>query len=326
MDSFIFALSAVAPIIIMVAIGYALKKAGLFTAEIAKSINKIVFRLALPILLFMNVYNIENLSTLDFGYVIYVLVVLFVVFLISIPLVIIVTKHQNRRGALLQATFRSNFALIGIPVSNALFGAEGVAVATLLSAAVIPLYNILGVISLSLFNQDGGKPSVKKILFGILKNPLIQSIGIGIAVLGLRSVFNNFDIDFKLSDITPVFRVLEYLSDLATPLALLVLGAQFEFSAIKALRREIIFGTVMRTILVPFIAISIAFIIGNFTGAHFAAFVAVFATPVAVSSVPMAEAMGSDSALAGQLVVWTTLISTLSVFAASFALKSLAIF
>lgn len=326
MNSFVFALNAVTPIILTVAIGYILKKVGLISGDLAKSLNRLVFRLALPSMLFLNVYNIEDIGDIDFSYLIYVLAVLFAVFLISVPLVIIVTKVHKRRGSLLQATFRSNFALIGIPISRALFGAEGVAVATLLSAIVIPLYNVLAVVGLSIFNDDGTKPSLKKIVLGILKNPLIQSIAAGIALLGLRAVFINSGIDFRLSDITPIFKVLGYLSDLATPLALLVLGAQFEFSAIKELRREIIFGTVMRTVAVPLIGIGLAYLLGIFTGAHFAVFVAVFATPVAVSSVPMAEAMGSDSALAGQLVIWTTLLSTVSVFVASYLLKAAGIF
>ena len=281
----------------------------------------------MPAMLFLNVYNINGTAPTDLGYVLYVFLVIVSVFAVSIPLVMLITKKQKRRGALLQATFRSNFALIGIPVSTALFGAEGAVVATLLSAAIIPIYNILGVISLSLFDGSGKKVNFKSILLGIVKNPLIQSIFAGIVILVIRAVFLNYEIAFRLSDITPLFKMLEYLSSVATPLALITLGAQFEFSAIRELRREILFGTFMRIAAVPLLGIGIAYFLrGSFSGAHFAAFVAVFATPVAVSSVPMAEAMGSDGALAGQLVVWTTLLSSLSVFLASYILKLVGIF
>lgn len=327
MNEFLFALNAVTPIILTVAVGYLLKKAGLLKSELASCLNRLVFKLFLPVMLFLNVYNIESLSSVDFGYIIYVFLIIFAVFLISIPLVMLITKKHERRGALLQATFRSNFALIGIPVSTALFGVEGATIATLLSAAIIPVYNILGVISLSLFGADGKKPNVKSILLGIIKNPLIQSIAFGFVLLIIRAVFIKQNISFRLSDIAVLFKVLEYLSSVATPLALLVLGAQFEFSAIKELRREIVFGTFMRIAAVPLLGIGLAYILkDSFSGAHFAAFVAVFATPVAVSSVPMAEAMGSDGALAGQLVVWTTLLSSFSVFLASYLLKFAGIF
>ena len=109
-------------------------------------------------------------------------------------------------------------------------------------------------------------------------------------------------------------------------MSLLVLGAQFEFSAIKTLKKEIVFGTAFRVAVVPLMAIGTALLLGCFDGAHFAAFIAVFATPVAVSSVPMSQEMGGDVSLAGQLVVWTTIFSSLSVFVYSFVLSLLNVF
>ena len=328
MESLIFALNAVAPIIGMVAIGYFLKKAGFMNATFAKAANKMVFRVFLPAMLFLNVYKIESIGGIRLGYIGYVVVLLLVVFLAAIPAVMAVTKKKERRGALLQAGFRSNYALIGIPLAQALFGEEGVMVASLLSAVSIPLLNILAVISLSMFRDGDEKVSVRKILRDIVKNPLIQSVLLGVVMLGVRAIFVRYGIEFRLSDITPVMKVLTYLSNLSTPLALLVLGAQFEFSHIKDLRKEIAFGTLMRTLIVPTLGIGAAYILfgDRFGAAHFAAFVAVFATPVSVSSVPMAQEMGADTTLAGQLVIWTTLFSALSVFAVSFILKYVGVF
>lgn len=327
MEAFVFAISAVTPIILLVGLGYFLKRIKIIKAELAPSLHKIVFRVLLPAMLFLNVYKSESIGDIDFGYIIYAFIFIVAVFLISIPAVVFITKKQERRGALLQATFRSNFALIGLPVSVALFGEEGAAVASLLSIAIIPLYNILAVISLSIFNADGKKPSVKSVVLQIVQNPLILGIAAGMVALITRALFVKHGISFRLTDIAPVFKVLEYLSAAATPLALLTLGAQFEFSAIRSLRREIIFGTVLRVLIVPLLGIGIAYILkDNFTGAHFATFVALFATPIATSSVPMAEVMGSDSALAGQLVIWTTLLSSFTIFAASYLLKLAGIF
>ncbi len=270
-------------------------------------------------MLFLNVYNINSFSDIEWGYILYVFAVILGVFLLSIPTVLAITKDNGRRGALLQAGFRSNFALIGIPVGEALFGAEGAMVATLLSAAIIPVYNVLGVISLSLFSRRGKKVSIKNILLVIIKNPLIQSIAAGFVFILIRSYINT---EFKLSDIAPIWKVLGYLSQVATPLALISLGAQFEFSAVHELRSEIIYGTLARIAIVPIIGIGLAYLLKDyFSGAHFAAFVAVFATPVAVSTVPMAESMGSDARLAGQLVVWSTLLSSFSIFIAAYLLR-----
>ena len=328
MDSLIFALEAVLPIIITVAIGYLIKRLGFLSTDMAKVINKLVFRIFLPVMLFLNVYKIESLSDIDTGYIFYAVIATAAIFALSIPAVIFVTKKGDRRGALLQACFRSNYALIGIPLAESLFGQAGVSVATVLSAASIPLFNALAVISLSVFGKVEQKPSVKKILLGIVKNPLIQSIALGLVVLGIRALFVNFGIGFRLSEVKPIYTVLDYLSRLATPLALLVLGVQFEFSAVKELKREIFFGTLMRAFIVPVLGLGIAFVCfrQSFGGAQFAALVALFATPVAVSSVPMAQEMGADYRLAGQLVVWSTLLSAVTVFIASFLLKAAGVF
>jgi predicted permease len=250
---------------------------------------------------------------------------------VTLPLTMAVTREKSRRGVLLQSVFRSNYALIGIPLSQSLYGDAGVTVATLLSAIVVPAFNILAVISLTLFRPTGGKPSVKKILLGIAKNPLIQGVFLGLAALGVRALLVQCDVSFRLDQIEPLFKVFNYLSGMATPMALLVLGAQFEFSAVSSLRREILFGTLVRTMAVPLFGLGCAYALMkagvlDVTGAHFASFVAVFATPVAVSSVPMAQEMDSDATLAGQLVVWTTLVSALTVFLAAFILRYVGVF
>ena len=92
MDSLIFALNAVAPIVAMVAIGYILKRIGFMSAEFAKMANKLVFRLFLPCMLFLNVYNIGNLGEMDFGYVGYVVAAVLVIFAVTLPLTRLAAK------------------------------------------------------------------------------------------------------------------------------------------------------------------------------------------------------------------------------------------
>ena len=321
MESLIFAANAVLPIVLTVALGYILKRIGFMNESFARMANKLCFRVFLPTMLFLNVYKIESIGSIETGYILYTVMAVLVLFLAAFPIVHIATKNRNRRGVLCQAAFRSNYALIGIPLAESLFGEEGVAAASVLSAVVIVLFNVLAVICLSVYRK--GKPSFKKIILDILKNPLIISIGLGIVVLLIRPYTA-----FRISDITPVYKVLGNLSGLATPMALLVLGAQFEFSTVAELRREIIWGVGMRCLMVPVLGLGTAYLIfkGEFTGAEFAALTAVFTTPLAVSSVAMAQEMDGDVKLAGQLVIWTTLISAFTTFIASFLLKSAGIF
>ena len=136
MESLIFALEAVMPIILMVAIGYIIKKIGFLTVDMGKVINKLVFRIFLPVMLFLNVYKIESLSLIEFDYILYALIATTAIFLLAIPCVVLITDKGDRRGALWQACFRSNYALIGIPLAASLFGQEGVSVAALLLLSV----------------------------------------------------------------------------------------------------------------------------------------------------------------------------------------------
>lgn len=326
-NSFIFAVNAVSPILLTVVIGYILKKATLLTADLAKAINKLVFRVFLPVMLFNNIYKISDLGSFRPGYIVYCVSAVAVIFALCLVFVIFFTKDPKKRASLLQGSFRANYALIGIPLAEALFGAEGVAVASILSAFTIPTFNIFAVISLSIFREGNEKPSVKKILLGIVKNPLIQGVAAGAVALLIRSLFVEFGVEFRLTDIEPAYKVITWLTNLASPLSLLVLGAQFEFSAVAALKREIISGVVIRNLIVPTLGLGIAYIFcKDFGGAEFASLVAVFATPIAVSSVPMAQEMDADATLSGQLVVWSTVFSAFSVFFSSMILHSLGVF
>ena len=326
MDSLIFALNAVLPIVLIVAIGYLLKRISFFGEGFARTLNKLVFRLLLPSMLFLNVYKIESFEGIGLGYIGFVAAATLILFGISLPVVMLVSKKREQRGVLWQGVFRSNYALVGIPLVTSLYGEMGNIVASVLSAVYVPLLNMLAVICLTVFGNGEGRVSVKKILVGIIKNPLIQAIALGGVVLGLRALFVRAGINFRLADVKPIYSVLEQLGRTATPMALLALGAQFEFSAVSSLKKQIIFGTVVRTALVPAIALSIAYAMGCFSGAHFAAFVAVFGTPISISSVPMVQEMGSDTRLAGQLVVWTTVVSGFTIFLISFILKAVGVF
>ena len=320
-----FAINVTSPIVLMVAIGYILKRIKLIDTGVAKVLNRLVFKVFLPAMLFLNMYKIESLADVDFGFVWYTVIATVGLFGAAIFAVILFTKENPKRGSLLQSVFRANYALVGIPLATSLFGVEGAIAATVLSAFIVPTFNSLAVVGLCLFSSDK-KVNVKNILIGILKNPLIQSIALGFVALGIRALFMKWGITFRLSDVEPIYKTLSSLSSVATPLALIVLGAQFELSAIPELKKYIAFGVLARNLIVPVLGLGIAYLLGCFSGAHFATFVAVFCTPVAVSSVPMAQEMDADVALSGQLVIWSTLLSAFSIFLASYVLKVLGVF
>lgn len=332
-DAFVFAANAVLPIVLLIALGYILKRIGFIKKEFFDVGNKLTFRVLLPAMLFYNVYNIKSLREVNVYFVLYGLLGVIAIFFIGIGVVCAFTKDSGKRGALIQAVFRSNYAIIGLPLAESLFGSAGAAAAGVMSAFCVPLFNILGVVTLSIFNNDNqkGKINVKKILLGIIKNPLILGTLAGLAVLGIRELFVMWGWSFRFSDVTFLYKTLESVKSICTPFALIVLGGRFEFSAVKRLRKEIVFGTVVRTVAVPVLGLGGALllkmtVLPELSGEHFATYVGVFATPVAVASAIMAKEMHADDELAGQLVVWTSLVSTVTIFAYVTILRSIGIF
>ena len=326
MEDLLFVINAILPIILMIVVGYFLKKINLLESEMAKKLNTLVFRIFLPVMLFLNVYKIQSFSEIDFVFVWYAIGMTLLFFLIGVPLMGIIFKDNRQRSVMLQGIFRANYALVGIPLAESLFGLEGSIMASLLSAFIVPIFNILAVICLTIYSAGDKKPSLLGVIKGVAKNPLIQGIFCGFIALGIRAILVECNVDFRLSEITPVYKTLQNLSNVATPLSLLVLGARFELSAIPNLKKHIIIAVINRIVLVPFIGISIAIALSRFTGAQFASFIACFCTPVAVSSVPMSQEMGADADLMGQIVVWTTIFSAFSIFIASYVLRVIGIF
>ena len=317
------ALGAVLPIVLLILLGYVLRCVGFFSDEFLAVGSRLVFRVCLPVMLFLSVYGIESIAAMPWGTVLYTVAAVLVIFALGLVTALAVTKEPGRRGVLLQCTFRSNFAIIGLPLATTLGGAQGAAAAAVLSAVTVPLFNVLAVVSLSAFRTEAGqKVSAKKIAGDVARNPLILGVAAGLAALLVRrwQVEHLGAVAFSLErDVPVLFRTLGDLSSVTSPFALLVLGGQFRFSAVGGLWKEIVTGTLWRTVLAPLIGLGGAAALSRCgllaCGAgEYAALIAIFGSPVAVSSAVMAREMHGDEQLATQLLVWTSLASALTVF------------
>lgn len=347
MSDFLFACNVLMPIVLVILVGYILKRVKLFDNGFFKTANKLCFRVCLPILLFKNVYDIKSLSNINWKFILYIVLAILALFIIGFIIVKLFVPNDKQKGVLLQAFFRSNYALVGIPlasnIASQIAGADSAIIngnAAIASAFSIPLFNILAVISLSIFDKqteiiidsNGEEVEVKKridvksILLKIVKNPLIQGVVSGIVVVAIRMLLVKFDINWSVKVKIPfIYSTIDNLSKIATPLALIALGGQFEFSAVSKLKYQLTLGLVFRIVVVPVLGLFIAYALG-FRVNEFPALIGIFATPVAVSSVPMAAEMGQDDELAGQLVVWTTLLSTFSLLIVLLVCRSIGMF
>ncbi len=335
-EIFLFALNAIAPILLLIFLGYFLRSINLYDNNFLKTANSLVFRILLPTLLFYNIYGIESLAALDFSSVGFAVIIVMIFFFLGLATVVFFVKNPGQKGVILQCTFRSNFAIIGMPIAEALGGKSALVTVAILSAISIPLFNILAVISLSLFiKEEGSTINWLNIIKKIIKNPLIIGCGAGILALVIRSLIpvntEGTHIFTIAKDLPFLYEAIGNLAKIASPLALIVLGGQFSFKSVNKLLPMVILGTLWRIVIAPFIGITSALIIASYTdllslnGGDISAFIALFGSPAAVSSAIMAGEMGNDEVLAGQLVVWTSIGSIFTIFLQVVLLRTIGI-
>lgn len=332
METLLFAINAIMPIILLILLGYLLKRISFLDEQWFKKGNKLIFRVCLPAMLFINVYNIESFSKINWTAVWYSEIVITILFLLGIVFVKYAIPDDRQKGPILQCIFRSNYAIIGIPLAESLGGAEAVSIAAVLSAFLIPTINIYATIALTVF-QNRGKTDVKSTIKSVAKNPLIMGVLTGFVVLVIRSLLpvgaDNLPVFTIKYDLPLLYKAIENLAKIASPLALIILGGLFEFSAIKGMKRQIVIGTAARVLVVPLLALGTSILLTKYTdffcvdSVAYPALLALFGSPVAVSSAIMAQEMDNDGVLAGQLVVWTSFISIATLFFFIYALRTI---
>ncbi len=317
-----FTFNAILPVILTILVGYILKTTKLLQEQFFQQLNKLCFRCCLPVLLFYNVYNVNNLNQIISYYkvCIFVVITIIIFYITAFFFFMITIKDAKQKGVMIQCAFRSNYAIIGISLAISMTGENSiqVVIASILSSISIPLFNVLAIISLSVFvNENTQKISVISILKKIITNPLILGVVSGFISLIIRQYIPRTpegNLIFSIKNNLPfLYRTIQMLATCASTIALIALGGNFTFKAISKLKNKIIVGVLTRTIICPLICLTIAYLLG-FKGPEFPALIALFGSPVAVSSVPMTKEMGNDDELAGQLVVWTSIASAFTLF------------
>lgn len=320
-ENLAISVNAVLPLIICMAAGYLFRRTKLVDEGFCRKCNTFCFKTFLPLMIFMNVYNSDLESAVQPGAFLFAAAAVLVIFAAAFLIIPRIVKKgsvdsagspvsaASRQAVLIQCIFRSNFVIFGYQVVANVYGAGEAAVASVMAAIVVPLYNVLAVITLEYFTNS--KNGLRPVILGIIKNPLI--IGAVAALL------------FKLSGLTlpaPLYTGLSDMAGMATPLALVVLGGTFHFDALRRNAGALAIGTLGKIVVAPLVMVPIAAAFG-FRDANLLSLVIVFASPAAVNSYTMAAAYGHDPELAGQLVVVTSVLSMVSVFGWIFLLRTL---
>lgn len=311
MQELLFAANTVLPLLLLMSAGFISRKAGLLNDGLVKGINQLIFKLFLPVNLFMSVLKTPydtQISGKEFLFVFFGLIVLFSALMLIVPRL---EKDKAKVGVLIQGMGRANYAFFGIPLVAMLFPGQDTSLAALMVTVTVPVYNVMSVIALSAFG--GGKVDGKKIVLNILKNPLIISSLLGYALWMLKVELPGF-LNTTLSDMAKV----------ATPLALFTLGGAITIKSAVSHRRQLLMGVVGKLVVSPLLFLGAAVALG-IRDVALACVLISFGAPTAVSSYPMAQQMGGDGELAAEIVAMTSVCSIISTFMFVFVLKTLAL-
>jgi predicted permease len=321
-SDFLYAFSAVMPIFIVALVGYILKNKNFLTDEFVKVADKLVFNVMLPCLLFTNVafIDITAISKEDLLVVAFCIVVAPVLTTLLCVVVPRFVKDKAKSGAFIQGVFRSNVAFLGIPFAQRLFGDEGGQLLAIVLAGIVPVFNVLAVVVLCVFNPEKENDDVslgdrvKSVIVGIYKNPLIRAIVVALP-------FGLFGVGEKI----PEFAVgaIEYFAKASTTLALITIGASFKISELKGRINLALCATIIKTAVLPAVFMTFTYFVLGFRGVQLGTIMIVFGTPTAISSYIMAKNMNSDASLANQIVLLSTLVSMFTIFLFSFVLRRL---
>ena len=313
MENFLLALNVVLPIFFIMTLGFFLKKIQMVDENSLNIMNRLVFRVFMSTLLFLNVYNIgdfsklsiDNLKLLAYAFII-IFIIVFLAYLIYMPKV----KEKKKLSVLIQGVYRGNFVLFGLAIVDSIYGKEGLATVSLLTIVVIPTFNVLAVIILEYYS--GREISKLKLLKQVFKNPLIIATLLGISFIVL-----------KVNIPKPVYKTLSDISKIATPLAFLVLGAELQIGNMLKNIKYLISVNILRLIVNPLITVGVGKLIG-FQGIELVALLSMSACPTAVASYTMAKEMNADGDLAGEIVATTSILSIFTIFCWVLILKNLA--
>ncbi len=313
MENFIFSINVTVPIFLVMVIGYLLKQGGILNENFVSVANRFNFKVTLPVMLFRDIAGVDIRAVFDARYVLFCAAASTACFWLIWGGAKLFVREKSIRGAFVQASFRSSAAVMGLAFIENIYGTS--AMGPLMIIGAVPLYNIFSVLVLtfesSAADQLDKKSKLKEAVVNIVKNPIIIAIVLGIAAALMRA---------KLPLI--LNKTLNSVAQMATPLALITIGAGFEGRRALAKMKPTLAASLIKLVIQPLIFLPIAAWLG-FTGEKIIAILIMLGAPATPSCYIMAQNMGNDGVLTASVVVTTTLLAAVTLTGWIFVLKSL---
>lgn len=287
-----------------------LRKVGILDEDFANRMNKFVFKIPLPFLLF------SDLASVDFSRVwnIKFIVFCFVVTLISITISTLISclwRDKSIRGEFIQASYRSSAALLGIAFIQNIYGNAGMAPVMIIGS--VPLYNVMAVIVLSFLPGQNGidRAVLKKTFKGIVTNPIILGIVAGLLWSAIGLPFAGIPAKAVTS-----------IGNMATPMGLMAMGATFDLKKASAKAKPAFAATFIKLVgfVAVFLPIAVAF---GFRDSELIAILVMLGSATTVSCFVMARNMGHEGVISSTTIMLTTLLSAFTLTLWLYIIKSL---
>lgn len=309
MESLFVALNAVVPFLIYIAFGYLVRSTGLVTVDFLKKLNQMVFKAFFPVMMFWNLYSMDPNQTAKGSFEAVLVAMVLITAALAMLIVPRVVKENPRRGVIVQALYRSNTVLFMLPLTVSIYGEEYKPLVAVTIAFIIPIYNVLAVMVLEYYR--GGKVKPLVLFKNVITNPMIAGALVGF-------IFFLFKVHLP----SCVEKPMEEYSNLCTPLGMFILGGTLRFSRLRSDLKFVLGTLFAKMVVIPGVMLLAAVLLGYGKLERFMIF-AVFATPIATASYPMAQNMGGDGDLAGELVAVSTAGSVVTLFVWIFVLRNL---
>lgn len=307
-ENLIFITSVVLPVFLLVIIGVILKQLKIVDDIFIKSTSHFVFYVSLPVFIFIKLHDVEINQTFDEKMILIIISGILLTFFIGLLFAKYSKLKPQNEGVFVQGAFRSNYAIVSLAIIIRMYGTEVAAKAAFLLLFALPLYNFLAVIALTIPYIKSKKLNLNKMLFEIIKNPLLIAVSVAI----VYSLFNiGLHSTLKITG--------NYLAETALPIALIGIGGSLNITSLKEASGAALGSSFIKIILSPVIVIIISYYLG-IRGTDLGIIFIVFASPTAIASFVMAAGMKGNIKLAGNIIIISTLGSIFTIILGLFIL------
>ena len=310
----IFSINAVMPIFLVMLLGLVIRRFGLISAPSASQLNTVLFKVALPIKLFTDVYGSDYSQMFDLGFIAFTIGSILVFFFVCLAVAEKLIHDKKKKGAFIQGSFRGNYVILGVSLIPAILGYTPALAATCV-IIIVPLFNILSVIALTVYGDRKleSKNTLVSIFQSIVTNPLIIGIFSGI-------IFSLIPVSMPQI----MGSSINMVGASATPLALIVIGANLDFSSLRGRLNLVLTASALKLFVMPLIFLPLAFWFGISPEGIIVLFV-LYCAPTAIVSYMMAASMGSDEHLASNIILVTSATSILTYTAGVYIMRTIGI-